>query len=329
MPACKSATARLLLALGALTAAASPVLAQSEQDAAADFYGSFADYASLGRQSLERRLHDRAGASASGRRGAFAGYAYADVSTPDDFDVERHDGILGGELPLSGGLTLGLVLSAGSGETSMSGADADADGFDALVYATKPINEKLAGYATLGAGAHDFDARRATLFGTARGSTDSFGYGLGAGASYLALKREKFDVTARAGLRYDSTEVDGFTETGALDAQIVDDLTNSQLLLDLGASALWNRTLAGRALDLELSASVEAPIVDERDDVRAVFVNTGTLYTNSFEDAEASATLGANAAYQVCATGRVFAGVQGRAGGNEGLTGHLGFRMNF
>lgn len=329
MPACKPATARLLLALGVLTAAASPVLALSAQDAAADFYGSLNDYASLGRQSLERRLHDRAGAASAGQRGAYAGYLYSDVQTPDDFDLERHDGFVGGELPLSGGLTLGLVLAGGSGETSMPGATADADGFDALAYATKPINDKFTAYATLGAGAHSFDARRTTLFGTALGSTDSFGYGLSAGASYLALKQDKFSVTARAGLRYDDTQVDGFTERGVVDAQIVDDLGDRRLSLDLGGSALWNLALAGRALDLELSASVEAPVVDDRDDVRAVFLNTATLYTNSFEDAEVSATLGANASYQLCHSVRVFAGLQGRAGGDEGLSGHLGLRMNF
>lgn len=328
MPIRTSPSARLLLALGALGAVAPALRAQSAQDATADYYGSFADYAQLGYQTLERRLHDGAGADRTGFRGASAGYLFADVSTPDEFDIERQDGFVGGELPV-GDVTLGLVLSFGSGETSMPGADADADGVQGLLYATKPFGEKFTGYATLGYGAYDFDARRATLFGTATGSTDATAHGLGAGATYLALKQEKFSVTARAGLRYEAAEVDGFTESGPLDAQSVDDLSNRQLILDLGAAATWNLTLAGRALDLVLTAGVEAPLVDDRDEVRATFVNTGTLYTNSFEDAEVSASLGANVAYQVCPSGQIFAGVEGRAGGNEGLYGLLGARVAF
>lgn len=323
-----SASARLLLALGALSAAVPALRAQSAQDATADFYGSFADYAQLGYQTLERRLHDRAGAHHTGPRNAFGGYLYADVSTLDEFDLERNDGFLGAELPV-GDFTLGLVLSAGSGETSVPGATGDADGVQGLLYATKPFDEKFAGYATLGYGAYDFDARRATLFGTAVGSTDATAVAVGFGATYLALKQEKFSVTTRAGLRYETADVDGFTETGPLDAQTVDDLSNRQLILDLGASAIWNHTLAGRALDLGLTAGVEAPLVDDRDEVRAVFVSTSTLYTNSFEDAEVSASLGAEAAYEVCPSGQIFAGVEGRAGGNEGFFGRLGLRMNF
>ena len=311
-----------------LAGAASTAFSQSEQDAAADFYGSYADYALVGRQTLERRILDRAGPVA-GARGVSAGYLFADVSTPDDFDLERQDGFAEGHLSFGGGLTAGLVISSGAGETGFPGADADADGVQGLVFVTKAFCEKLSGYATLGYGSYDFDSRRATLFGTALGSTDAQTYGLSVGARYLVLKKDNLNVIARAGLRYDEATVDGFTETGVTDFQAVEDLDNRQVALDLGASALWNLTVGGRALDLELTVAADAPLVDDRDDVRATIVNIATPYTLSFDDAEVSATIGANVAYQLWSSGRVFAGLEGRAGGYEGVYGQAGVSMNF
>ena len=136
-------------------------------------------------------------------------------------------------------------------------------------------------------------------------------------------------MIARAGLRYDEATVDGFTETGVTDFQAVEDLDNRQVALDLGASALWNLTAGGRALDLELTVAADAPLVDDRDDVRATIVNIATPYTLSFDDAEVSATIGANVAYQLWSSGRVFAGLEGRAGGYEGVYGQAGVSMNF
>lgn len=319
---------RTALAAVALAAAPSALLAQSEQDAAADFYGSHADYATLGRHALERRVLDRAGAL-TGARGVSAGYLFADVNTPDDFDLQRQDGFVGGEFAFGRGFTAGLLLSGGSGETEFPGAESDADGYQGLVFLTKAFCEKLSGYATLGYGSYDFDSRRATLFGTALGSTDASAFGGSIGARYLVLKQDKLSVSARAGLRYDDAKVDAFTETGVVDLQAVEELTNRQLSLDVGASALWNLTLGGRALDLELTVGVDAPLVDDRDDVRATVVNIAAPYTLSFEDAEVSGSIGANVAYQICKSSRAFAGVEGRAGGFEGVSGQAGLSVNF
>ncbi len=315
--------------LAALATAAAPsLLAQSSQDAASDFYGSYADHILLGRHALERRVHDRAGFVA-GDRGASLGYLFSDVSTPDDFDLARHDLVLGFELPLERGLTLGLLLSGGSGETDFPGASADTDGVQGLFYATKSFGEKWLGYATLGYGAQDFDARRTTLLGTALGSTDARAYGASIGARYLVHRTDTLEVTVRGGLRHDSATVDGFTERGAPDAQRVDDLDLRRLSVELGGSALRRFTAAGRPLDLEVTASIDAPVVDERDDVRSVFIATSTPYTNSYEDAEISASLGLNIAYHLRPASRLFAGIEGRVGGHEGVTAHVGARLSF
>lgn len=301
---------------------------------ASDFYGSLVDYALVGEQMIARRLRDRVGALSAAPdapAGAYAGHLSAHVTTADGSDLVRNDYFAGYDFPVATGLRLGALVAVSDGKAEEFGGEAEVDGILGHLYANKVFSSRLSGYASVGYGSYRHDATRAAVSDAVTAKTDGRSYGTTLGLEHLTVQREGFEFVTRGGLRYLSSRIDGFTEraTGAVGAQRVDDLSSRTLSLDLGASAVWTFQVAGRALSVELSAHADAPLLDKQDDVRGVYVDTGATYVNSFEDEKISGSLGVNVGYALWKHGSVFAGVEGKAGGNEGVYTNLGLRLSF
>jgi autotransporter-associated beta strand protein len=302
-----------------------------------DYYGALADYAFTGDRALARRVQDRVSVtsdlsgSGSARGGAFAGMIDTNADTADNATVDRTDYFAGGDFVVVPGFKAGVVVSTHEGDISAPLGTAEADGIGGLVYARYALSSKLTAFGTLGYSTQDYDLRRSTVNGTVTGSTDATSFTGSAGVQHQGWTKGRLSVAPRLALVYSQSSVDGFTETGAIDALENDGYDSTLITGEAGVSALWSAPVLGRMFNVELNLGLEQVLVDDNDNLDVRVASTPAIaYPVKFaDDASTRVTYGLNVGYNVFKQATVYAGYEGRTGDGSSHYINLGVRVGF
>jgi fibronectin-binding autotransporter adhesin len=302
-----------------------------------DYYGALADYAFTGDRAIARRVQDRVSVTtdlsgAESSHGAvFAGMVDTNADTADNATVDRTDYFAGGDLIVAPGFKAGVAVFSHEGDISAPLGRGEADGIGGLLYARYAINTKLSAYGSIGYSTHDYDLRRVTVNGTVTGSTDATALTGTLGVQHEGWTKGRLTVAPRLGLVYSQASVDGFTETGAIDALDNDGYDSTLVTAEAGASAVWTAPVFGRTFSVELNLGVEQVLVDDNDALNVRVAGTPAItYPVQFaDDAATRFTYGVNFGYNVYKTASVYAGYEGRTGDGSSRYINLGVRVGF
>lgn len=133
------------------------------------------------------------------------------------------------------------------------GGSLDADGGIFGAYASLFGNGFYLDAAVMG-GPTGYDSRRATLQGTARGSTDGTDFNVMVAGGY-DWKFGGLSVGPTARFQYSSTYVDGFTEHGSLSPLKVNDQHAESKRTDFGVKATYDWKVGGVTIKPEVRAA--------------------------------------------------------------------------
>lgn len=310
-----------------------------------DYYGSIADYASMGNQVLVQSIQDRVSPMTylSPQAGEdslpdvpenmslFFGYTYANMSTADKADVNRSDYYAGVNLLASEDYTFGIAGSMSEGSISAPLGSAESEGFGAMIFGRYTVAKSFTFFGSFGYNQQDFDLRRQTVNGTVTGSTDASSYVGFLGVQYKGWRVGNVSIAPRLSLTYSDTRVGGFTESGAIDALNVGGYSHRRFIAEAGFSALWTTELAGRPLSVELALSAQQALVNDKGNstVNLVNVPTASYPVNFASNGDTQAVARLNASYAISKAVTAYAGYEGHYGGQSAHYIKAGVRINF
>jgi len=311
-----------------------------------DYYGSISDYATLGDQVLARGIQDRVSmmnyASAGGAGEDFAsqapehmsvffGYMHSSLDTADNAQLSRNDYYAGVNLIATEQFVVGIAASLSNGSVSAPLGQAEIEGFGAMLYARATLFEDWTVFGTLGYSNQDFDLTRATVNGTAIGSTDAATWTGVIGLQHRGWKWGDVSIAPRVSLAYSKTDVGGFSESGPIDALTLGGWSATRLVGEAGFSAIWNTELAGRPFSLEAAVAIQQAFVNSKDQMQAhISTVPAASYPVSFaENADTQAVVRVNASYAIAKAVSVYAGYEGSFGGETAHYLKAGLRINF
>ncbi len=177
----------------------------------------------------------------------------------------------------------------------------------------------------------DYDLTRATMLGTVTGSTDATSYVSFAGVQYKGWKVGSVSIAPRIAFSYSSTDVAGFSESGAPDALNVGGYSASRFIGEAGLSALWSTEIAARQFNLEVAASLQQTLADRKDQMTVGIASLPNVtYPVEFNSSgQTQAVIRTNASYMLLHDVSVYGGYEGHYGGNTAHYLKAGLRVNF
>lgn len=300
-----------------------------------DYYGSMASYAIGGDRTLARRVQDRVGVTtdfAGSSKGAvFAGAINNDIESADNVSIDRSDYFAGGDLFVAPGFSLGVVVSKHDGDLRAPLGRGEVDGIGGLLYARYAIDSKLSLYGSLGYSQHDYDLNRSTVSGSVRASTDATAFTGTIGVQHAGWTKGSLSFAPRLGLAYSQASVDGFTETGSVDALTNNGFDATLITGEAGLSSVWSTSLLGRSFKLEFNLGVEQVLADDKDDLDVSLVSTPAIaYPVQFaDDASTRVVYSLNAGYSILDNTTIYAGYEGRSGDGHSKYVNFGVRVGF
>lgn len=311
-----------------------------------EYYGSLADYARLGDQVLARSIQDRVspmhartenGPSGKNARSqpengsVFFNYLNSSQDTADNATLSRNDFQLGANLVTTDRFVAGLAVSLSEGSISSQLGSADAEGLGGMIYARGLLGDDFTIFGSLGYSQQDYDLQRATVNGLVSGTTDASTYTSFVGIQHRGWQLGQVSIAPRVSVSYSQTDIGSFSEAGAIDALNVGGYSASVFSGEAGLSALWRTELAGRPFSLELALSMQQPFHTEKDQMQVSLVNLpAASYPITFAgDTSSQAVVRLNAGYEMTQSCALFAGYEGRYGGNESHYIKGGFRFSF
>ncbi|MGV3662869.1 MAG: autotransporter domain-containing protein, partial [Prosthecobacter sp.] len=311
-----------------------------------EYYGSMADYALQGDLIMARSIQDRVSAQSYASAGsagedsrpahpehmsAWFGYTSSHVDTADNADLSRNDYQVGVNLLATPRYTVGLAGSASEGSISAALGSAESDGFGGMIYGRAALPAGFSFFGSFGMSQQNFDLTRATMLGTVTASTDATSYVGFAGVQYEGWKVGQVSIAPRIALSYSSTDVAGFSESGALDALNVGGYSASRLIGEAGVSALWSTEIASRPFNVEVAASLQQTLTDSKDQMAVNVANLpGVSYPVEFNSTgDTQAVIRANASYMILDAVSVYGGYEGHYGGETAHYLKAGCRIDF
>ncbi len=311
-----------------------------------DYYGSVADYAFQGDQVLARSIQDRvsmlnyANAGGAGEdypsqvpehMSVFFGYMHTSQNTADDAQLNRNDYFAGLNVLATEDFVAGIAVSLSDGNISAPLGRADVAGFGAMLYARATLLEDWTVFGTAGYSNQDFDLTRATVNGTAIGSTDAATWTGVIGLQHKGWKLGDVSIAPRVSLAYSKTDVGGFSESGPIDALTLGGWSATRFVGEAGLSALWTTEVGGRPLSVELAVAVQQAFENSKDRMQATISTVpAASYPVAFaENADTQAVVRLNAGYAVSKAVNVYAGYEGNYGGETAHFAKAGLRINF
>ncbi|XHR29047.1 MAG: autotransporter domain-containing protein [Chthoniobacteraceae bacterium] len=255
-----------------------------------------------GKQSIDKNGKDLGAAPVSDRlgffingSGEFVDEESSSIARGTDFDT---DGVTAGaDYRLGDHAAIGLA--AGYANTTSNG-----DGWTRK--AVKLDSGKLAAYATVfdggfflnssvGGGLNNYDTKRNTLGGSARGSTDGSDFNalLGTGYTY---RKGGLSTGPVASLRYDSVSINGFTEHNSLAPLRYGDQSEDSLKSTLGWQASYTLPVGKSALTPQLRAQWQHQYLASARGIGASFLPGGdfTVYGPAIDRDSLLVDAGAN-----------------------------------
>ena len=301
-----------------------------------DYYGSLADFAFAGERAISQMVRRQISVttpdlSANNPKGAFAGMIATETDGADSSDISRQDYFAGADIAAYEGFQVGFTVSKSVGKINANLADSDVDGIGGSLYAHVALPADLRLFGSLGFSGYDHDLRRSTVNGVVTAGTDVNSSTSTLGVMRSGLKVGSVAITPYASVTYSHASVDGFSETGAIDALENGGYDSSFLTGELGSAATWSTKVAGRNLNIELSIGLEQVVLDDNDrmDV-AVISESDIAYSLHFEDeANTRLTYGLNLSYELSDSVNVFTGWNGHASSETFNNYNLGLRVGF
>lgn len=304
-----------------------------------DYYGSIADYAFLGDAELARSIQDqltpfhdlRGGVADEGSGGLFFGYLHDSSDTSDGVSLDRSEYYFGAGLVTGPRVSVGLAGSFNEGSAGASLGSAELEGAGVLLYMNGALGADFGWFGSLGYSSLDVDLARATVNGRVSGETEAATWTGLAGVAYRGWRFGEVLVRPQMLLIGSSTDVDGFRESGAVDALALSGWSASRWAGEAGLSAVHEGALAQRPFHLELSASLRQALARDTDlmQARLMAVPDAAYPVGFAEDAEAQAVLRANAAYEWMPGVQAYAGYGGLYGGEISHAVRAGVRIRF
>jgi autotransporter-associated beta strand protein len=311
-----------------------------------DYYGSISDYAFLGDQVLARGIQDlvsmmnyeqagRAGEDSAAQTpehmSVYFGYMNSSIGTVDNAQVSRNDYYAGVNLIATEQFVVGIAGSLSDGSISAPLGRAEVEGFGAMLYARANLFEDWTFFGSVGYSSQDFDLTRATVNGTATGSTDAATWTGVIGVQHKGWHWGEVSIAPRASLAYSKTDIGGFSESGPIDALRLGGWSATRLVAEAGLSALWSTELAGRPFGLEASLAIQQSLQNSKDRMQATIISVPTAsYPVSFaESADTQAVVRVNASYAIAKSVSVYAGYEGNYGSQTAHHAKAGFHINF
>lgn len=309
-------------------------------------YGAMSDYAMMGDVAMVRSVQDRVSnlaypssrgsqedrASGLPNHGSsYFGYVSSHIDTADNASVNRNDYYLGANLVATDTFVVGLAGSVSEGSLSSTLGSADSNGFGGMVYGRATVADSFTFFGSFGLSQQDFDITRATVNGTVTGSTDATSYVGFLGAQYKGWKVGEVSIAPRVSLTYASTDVAGFNESGAIDALNIGGYSASRLIGEAGLSALWTAEIASRPFSLEVAASLQQMLQNNKDTMTASIATVpNASYPVEFNSSgDTQAVMRANASYMIFNGVNVYGGYEGHYGGETAHYIKAGCRIDF
>ena len=310
-----------------------------------DYYGSLADYAFMGNQVLARSIQDRVSpmnyissqidedslSQVPETMSVFMGYTYANLNTADSARATRSDYYAGVNLLASEDYVLGIAGSMSQGSISAALGSASSDGWGAMVFGRYTLAKSFTLFGSFGLNQQNMDVRRQTVNGTVTGSTDVASYVGFLGVQYKGWRVGGVSIAPRASLSYSSSQVGGFSETGAIDALNVGGYHNNRFMGEAGLSALWSTDIAGHGLNLELAASVQQYFQNTKNQmaVNVASVPSASYGVNFAKSGNTQAVIQFNAGYELFKAVTSYVGYEGHFGNQSTQYAKAGIRINF
>ncbi|HEY1053259.1 MAG TPA: autotransporter domain-containing protein, partial [Prosthecobacter sp.] len=311
-----------------------------------EYYGSMADYALQGDLVMARSIQDRVSAqsyASSGASGqdsrtaypdhasAWFGYTSSHIDTADNADVSRNDYQVGVNLLATPRFLVGLAGTVSEGSISAALGSAESNGFGGLLYGRAALPAGFSFFGSFGMSQQSFDLTRATMLGTVSADTDATSYVGFAGVQYDGWKLGEVSIAPRIALSYSSTDVKGFSESGAIDALNVGGYSASRLIGEAGLSALWSTEIASRPFSVEVAASLQQTLTDNKDQMAVNVANLpGVSYPVEFNSTgDTQAVIRANASYMLFRGVSAYGGYEGHYGGETAHYIKAGCRIDF
>ena len=292
-------------------------------------YAGLANFGLLSSQAVSDFLFVRSenSAKASGMSGGdtiddksvYVGYMNNKDNVTSN-NINRNDYYIGAE----GGsqqLTMGVLAMSSTGSISSTYGGGDVKGQGATLYARSALSPVLSILGSIGYSGQDFRLNRASVTGTAQGTTSAHGMNASVGATYLAYEKDGVSILPRFSLNYADISVNGFTETGT-SAQALNLGGYKATRTDLQAGILFTRNtnLNGHAVKLALNAGLDSTISDNKGGMNAIMVTSPQVqFPISFaSDKKTSGTLGLSANYEFTQTTSIYVKYDYHRYGNSG-----------
>lgn len=301
-----------------------------------DYYGAIADYSFAGDRALAQQVQDRLSVASnrigSTTRGAgFGGMIDTTADTGDNATVDRQDYFAGADFLATPKFQAGLMLSKNEGDISASYGRSSVDGFGGLLYAHTELPAKFSAFGTLGYSESDHDLQRQTVNGVAIGSTEADAFTGSLGVQHQGWTYGKLSVSPRVTIICAQSSVDGFTETGVIDALTNGGYDSTQVSARAGASVEWSTPLAGRTFNVEFKLGIEQVLVDDNDrlDVNVVSQPSIAYPVGFADDAATRMSYGLNLAYDLNSVTTVYTGIGGIMSSEASNNVNVGIRVGF
>ncbi len=309
------------------------------------YYGSLADYAFMGNQSLVRSVQDRVSpmnyipsqvsedslSQVPETMSVFMGYTYANLNSADAARATRNDYYMGMNLLASEDYVFGIAGSASQGSISSALGSAKSDGWGAMTFGRYTVAKSFTFFGSFGFNQQTMDLRRQTVNGMVNGSTDVTSYVGFLGVQYKGWRVGGVSIAPRMSFSYSNSKVKGFNESGAIDALNVSGYNNTRFMGEAGLSALWSTELAGHGFNLEVAASVQQYFLNTKSTmaVNVASVPSASYGVNFAKTGNTQAVIQVNAGFSITNSITSYLGYEGHFGNQTTQYAKAGIRVNF
>jgi len=277
---------------------------------------------------IEERLVEKVGERGSIYLGSLLNYNTA----ADNSKVNRSDYYLGGEYNIKPTLALGALISKTNGKIDADLGYDDIKGSFGQLYVRQQLGEAFELSASFGASQHDNDLRRVTLNGMVTGTSDTSSYTSALGLAYKdGWHFAQAAITPSLDLYYSSSKMNGFTETGSVDALQNFGTTANEFIARLGATAVWTTSVNGRPFSFELKPGVEQILSSDAGSINLQMNNSPAIRygIEYLEKDKTTGTIGVGMGYAIFDKASINVSYEGQVNNQVGHQFNANFKMSF
>ena len=287
---------------------------------------------------LEQRRYDGFAENARWEFFAQAQFSSFETDTKTDsamFDFDTNGVFAGADYKTSAETIVGIAFGADNGEAKIhnGGGKIESSDLRFTAYFGKTFNDRFYLNAGTQLGYANYDVKRKTDYGNARGDTHGLSGGVFAETGALLTLSEKENIFAMPyiGLAYTHSQIDGFEEDGTEKAFDADTIKGDSLRARIGCGFSWGFDLAGTDWRLGLDLAYSHDFLGDEVDVEVMSKGGDFIAETAKALPEDVFSAGPTLNVNLNSTMSIYGGYTFSTG-TDAYTNHsanLGFRMRF